>query len=76
MILISLPQKVYIADNFNKFFMNAGVTLASKFSTDTSKINPHVSEKHFTFSKTDAKCVEDHIKNLKMVNYWVGWNWY
>ena len=44
--------------------MNVGVTLASKFSTDTSKINPPVSEKLFTFSKTNAKCVEDHINIL------------
>ena len=51
------------ADHFNKFFMNVGVTLASKFSTNTSKINSPVSEKLFTFSKTDAKCVEDHIKH-------------
>ena len=46
-----------IADHFNKFFVNVDVTLTSKFSTDTSKINPPV--------KTDARCVEDHIKNLK-----------
>ena len=45
--------------------MNVGVTLASKFSTDTSKINPPVSEKLFNFSKTDTKCVQDHIKNGK-----------
>ena len=29
-----------IADHFNNFFLNIGVTLASKSSTDTSKINP------------------------------------
>ena len=45
--------------------MNVCVTLASKLSTNTSKIDPSVSEKLFTFSKTDAKCVEDHIKNVK-----------
>ena len=56
-----------IADHFNKFFMNVDVTLASNVSTYTSKINPPVSEKYFTFSKTDAKYVEDHIKILKMV---------
>ena len=54
-----------IADHFNNFFVNVGVTLASKFSTDTSKVNPPVSEKLFNFSKTNTKCVQDHIKDLK-----------
>ena len=54
-----------IADHFNNFFVNVGVTLASKFSTDTSKVNPPVSEKLFNFFKTKTKCVEDHIKDLK-----------
>ena len=54
-----------IADHFNNFFVNVGVTLASKFSTDTSKVNPPVSEKLFNFSKTNTKCVQDHIKYLK-----------
>ena len=54
-----------IADYFKKYFVNVGVTLSSNVSTDTSKINPPVSEKDFTFSKTDTKCIEDHIKNLK-----------
>ena len=34
MVQMSLPQEG-IADHFNKFFMNVGVTLTSKFSTDT-----------------------------------------
>ena len=52
-----------IAEHFNKFFVNVGVTLASKFSTDTYNINnPPVSEKLFTFSKTDTKCVEGPYK--------------
>ena len=54
-----------IADHFNNFFANVGVTLASKFSTDTSKVNPPVSDKLFNFSKTNTKCVQDHIKDLK-----------
>ena len=54
-----------IADHFNNFFVNVGVTLASKVSTDTSKVNPPVSEKFFNFSKTNTKCVQDHIKDLK-----------
>ena len=54
-----------IADHFNNFFVNVGVTLASKFSTDTSKVNPPVSDKLFNFSKTNTKCVQDHIKDLK-----------
>ena len=54
-----------IADHFNNFLVNVGVTLASKFSTDTSKVNPPVSEKLFNFSKTNTKCVQDHIKDLK-----------
>ena len=54
-----------IADHFNNFFVNVGVTLASKFSTDTSKVNPPVSEKLFNFSKTNTKCVQDHLKYLK-----------
>ena len=45
--------------------MNVGVTLASKFSSDTTKINPPVSDKLFKFSVIETKCVEDHIKNLK-----------
>ena len=53
------------ANHFNNFFLNVGVTLASKFSTDTSKVNPPVSEKLFDFSKTNTKCVHDHIKDLK-----------
>ena len=48
-----------IADHFNKFF------LASKFSSDTTKINPPVSDNLFKFSVIETKCVEDHIKNLK-----------
>ena len=31
----------------------------------TSKVNPPVSEKLFNFSKTNTKCVQDHIKDLK-----------
>ena len=54
-----------IADHFNKLFVNVGVTLASKFSSDTTKINPPVSDKLFKFSVIETKCVEDHIKNLK-----------
>ena len=42
-----------------------GVTLASKFSSDTTKINPPVSDNLFKFSVIETKCVEDHIKNLK-----------
>ena len=45
--------------------LNVVVTLASKVSKYPSKFNPPVSEKLFTFSKTDAKCVDDHLKNLK-----------
>ena len=45
--------------------MNVGVTLASKFSSDTTKINPPVSDNLFKFSVIETKCVEDHIKNLK-----------
>ena len=45
--------------------MNVGVTLASNFSTDASKINPRVSKKLFSFSKSDTKCVQDHIKYKK-----------
>ena len=52
------------ADHFNNFFMNVGFTLASKYATDASKINSPVNENRFTFSKTNAKCV-DHIKNLR-----------
>ena len=40
---VSFPKG--IADHFNNFFVNVGVTLASKFSSDTTKINPPVSEK-------------------------------
>ena len=54
----------YRADHLNNFFMNVGVTLASKYATDASKINFPVSEKPYTFSKIDVKSV-DHIKNLK-----------
>ena len=54
-----------IAYHFNKFFVNVGVTLASKFSSDTTKINTPVSDKLFKFSVIETKCVEDHIKNLK-----------
>ena len=54
-----------IADHFNKFFVNVGVTLASKFSSDTTKINPPVSDNLFKFSVIETKCVEDQIKNLK-----------
>ena len=54
-----------IADHFNKFFVNVGVTLASKFSSDTTKINPPVSDNLFKFSVIETKCVEVHIKNLK-----------
>ena len=64
MVRKSLAQKG-IADHFNKFFVNVGVTLASKFSSDTTKINPPVSDKLFKFSVIETKCVEDHIKNLK-----------
>ena len=39
--------------------MNVGVTLASKFSSDTTKINAPVSDKIL-----ETKCVEEHIKNL------------
>ena len=54
-----------IADHFNNFFVNVGVTLASKFSTDASKVNPPVSEKLFNFSKTNTKCVQDDHKRSK-----------
>ena len=53
-----------IADHLNNFFVNAAVTLASTFSTDTSKVNPPVSEKLFNFAKTGTKCVQDHIGYL------------
>ena len=51
-----------IAYHLNKCFVNVGVTLAPKFSTDTSRINALVSEKPFKFSKTDTKGVEFIIK--------------
>ena len=43
-----------IADHFNKLFVNVGVTLAYTYIVN----NPPVSEKLFTFSKTDTKCVD------------------
>ena len=54
-----------IADHFNKFFVNVGVTLATKFSSDTSKINPPVSKNIFNFSVAETKSVDELIKNLK-----------
>ncbi len=54
-----------IADHFNKFFVNVGVTLASKFSSDTTKINPPVSENMFKFTDINSKLVDKHIRKLK-----------
>ena len=54
-----------IADHFNNFFVNVGVTLASKFSSDTSKINPPVSEKTFQFTDIKQHHVEEQILKLK-----------
>ena len=54
-----------IADHFNNFFVNVGVTLASKFSTDTSKVNPPVSEKLFNFSKNQYEMCAGPYKRSK-----------
>ena len=54
-----------MADHFNIFSENVGVTLASKFSSDTTKINPPANDNLFKFSVIETKYVEDHIKNLK-----------
>ena len=54
-----------IADHFNKFFVNVGVSLASKFSSDTSKINPPVNEKKFNFKKVSVNSVKKQIFKLK-----------
>ena len=54
-----------IADHFNEFFVNVGVQLASKFSSDTTKINPPVSDKLFNFSFIQTRDVERHISALK-----------
>ena len=42
---ISFPK--LIADHFNKFFVNVGVSLASKFSSDTTKINSTFEQESF-----------------------------
>ena len=50
-----------IADHFNKFFVNVGVSLASKFSLDTPKVNPPVNEKKFNFKKVSVNSVKKQI---------------
>ena len=47
------------------FFVNVGVSLASKFSTDTSKINSPVNEKKFNFKKVSVDSVKKQIFKLK-----------
>ena len=67
-----------IANVFITFFVGVGATLASKFSSDTSQINPPVSPETFLFQNIQQKTVEDNIsgfKNGKAI-YRTGWNWY
>ena len=45
--------------------MNVGASLASKFTSDTSKINPPVSKNIFKFFHIKQHCVEKCIRKLK-----------
>ena len=54
-----------IANIFNSFFVGVGAKLASKFSSDTTKINPPVSRHTFHWSLIETKSVEKLISSLK-----------
>ena len=54
-----------ISNTFNSFFVSVGAKLASKFTSDITKINPPVSRHEFQWTHTETKSVEKIISSLK-----------
>ena len=54
-----------IGDHFKNFVVNVGVTLALKFSSDSSRINPPVSNKMFNLPQINQKSINDQTLKLK-----------
>jgi hypothetical protein len=54
-----------ISNIFNSFFVSVGAKLASKFSSDTTKINPTVSRDTFRWAPIETNSVEKKIQSLK-----------
>ena len=57
------PKK--IANVFNKFFVTVGSSLASKFTSDTTSINPPVNISEFAFAPISQTNVEKLVMELK-----------
>ena len=54
-----------ISNTFNSFFVSVGAKLASKFTSDTTKINPPVSRHEFRWTHIETKSVEKIMSSLK-----------
>ncbi|XP_057295887.1 uncharacterized protein LOC130624320 [Hydractinia symbiolongicarpus] len=55
-----------ISNTFNSFFVSVGAKLASKFSSDTTNVNPPVSGHDFRWARIETKSVEKIIRSLKL----------
>ena len=64
MVLKQLTPKL-ISNAFNKFFVTVGSSLASKFTSDTTSINPPVNNSEFGFAPISPTNVEKLVMELK-----------